>query len=293
MRIPGLFRISRLMLVLILMAAPWGLAAEQILVDGSTGVMPLVAALAEAYRERQPDVTVEIGKGLGTKARLQALAEGKIDIAMASHGVASEEIARQGMALQEIARVAVVFGVNASVSLTDLTERQICDVYAGRITNWKELGGPDLAIAPRARPDTEVDTEVVRARIGCLKELNMAQTVKMMPTTGDMAQELAATAGAIGMTTMTVVEQSRKRIRPLSLNGVAPSVENVKNQSYGLTRDTFLVTKAKPTPAVARFLDFIRSPAGAKVIAANGAVPVESVGGPDFRPAPDPMALHR
>jgi phosphate transport system substrate-binding protein len=172
-------------------------------------------------------------------------------------------------------RSAVVFGVNASVPVAGLTERQICDVYAGRITNWKELGGPDLAIAPRARPDTEVDAEVVRAKIGCLKDLKMAEAVKLMPATGDMARELAATAGAIGMTTMTVVEQSRERIRPLSLEGIAPRAENVKNQRYTLTRDSFLITKATPSPAVARFLDFIRSPAGAEVIAVNGAVPVQ------------------
>lgn len=262
------------MLVLILMAASQGLAAEAILVDGSNGVMPLVAALAEAYHEVQPSVRVEMGMGLGSTARLQALAEGRIDIALASHGIAFDEIARQGMAVQAIAKVAVVFGVNASIPLTDLTERQICDVYAGRITNWKELGGPDLVIAPHARPDTEVDTEVARAKIDCLKDLKMAGHVRMMPETGDMARELAATPGAIGVTTMTVVEQSQEKVRPLSLNGIAPHAENVKNQRYALTRDSFLVTKATPTPAVAGFLDFIRSPAGAEVIAANGAVPV-------------------
>lgn len=275
MRIQGISRASLLMLGLVVAAAAQGLAADKILVDGSSGVMPLVAALAEAYRERQPAATVEMGRGLGTRARLEALAAGKIDIALASHGVDAEELTRQGMAVHEIAKVAVVFGVNASVPVAGLTERQICDVYAGRITNWKELGGPDLAIAPRARPDTEVDAEVVRAKIGCLKDLKMAEAVKRMPATGDMARELAATAGAIGMTTMTVVEQSRERIRPLSLDGIAPRAENVKNQRYTLTRDSFLITKATPSPAVARFLDFIRSPAGAEAIAANGAVPVQ------------------
>lgn len=275
MRIRGISRIIRLMLVLVLMAASQGLASEKILVDGSNGVMPLVAALAEAYHERQPAVTVEMGNGLGTSARLQALAAGKIDIALASHGLAFEEIVQQGMAVHGIAKVAVVFGVNASVPSRDLTERQICDVYAGRITNWKELGGPDLVIAPHARPDTEVDTEVVRAKIGCLKDLKMAGHVRMMPETGDMARELAATPGAIGVTTMTIVEQSQERIRPLSLNGIAPHAENVRDQSYALTRDSFLITKATPSSAVAGFLDFIRSPAGAKVIAANGAVPVK------------------
>jgi phosphate transport system substrate-binding protein len=275
MRIQGISRASLLMLGFVVAAAAQGLAADKILVDGSSGVMPLVAALAEAYRERQPAGTVEMGRGLGTRARLEALAAGKIDIALASHGVDVEELTRQGIAVHEIAKVAVVFGVNASVPVAGLTERQICDVYAGRITNWKELGGPDLAIAPRARPDTEVDAEVVRAKIGCLKDLKMAEAVKLMPATGDMARELAATAGAIGMTTMTVVEQSRERIRPLSLEGIAPRAENVKNQRYTLTRDSFLITKATPSPAVARFLDFIRSPAGAEAIAVNGAVPVQ------------------
>lgn len=272
----GISRASGLTLALLLMTAPRALADEQILIDGSNGVRPLVAALVEAYRERQPDIAIEIGKGLGAKARLEALAAGKIDIAMASHGVVPEEIARQGMTLHEIAKVAVVFGASAGVPLSDLTGRQICDIYAGKIANWKELGGPDLAIVPHTRPDTEVDAEVVTARIGCWKELKMAKSVKVMPETGDMAKALASTPGAIGITTMTVVEQSRKRIQALSLNGIPPHVENIRNQSYSLTRDSILVTKAVPDPAVASFLEFIRSPAGAKVIASNGAVPVKA-----------------
>ena len=78
-----------------------------------------------------------MGRGLGTRARLEALAAGKIDIALASHGVDVEELARQGMAVHEIAKVAVVFGVNASVPVAGLTEHQICGVYAGRITKSK------------------------------------------------------------------------------------------------------------------------------------------------------------
>lgn len=275
MRILRACRISAMTLGLILATAVYGLAAEKIIVDGSTGVMPLVAALAKVHQARHPSITVEMGKGLGTKARLQALAEGKIDIALASHGLVIEELTRQGMAVQEIAKVAVLFGMNMSVSITNLTDRQACDIYAGKVTNWKELGGPDLVIAPRTRPDTEVDAEVVRAKVGCLRDLKMAETVKVMPRSGDMAKELAATAGAIGMTTMTVVEQSQGQIKPLSLNGITPSAENVKRKTYALTRDSFLVTKAQPSPAVTRFLAFVRSPEGEQVIVANGAVPVQ------------------
>lgn len=249
--------------------------ADKVALDGSTGVMPLAAALTKAFQAKNPNVSFEFGHGLGTKARFQALAEGKIDVALASHGLRVEELTRQGMAVHEIARVAVVFGVNEGVPVSSLTGQQVCDIYSGKITNWKALGGPDLEIAARTRPDSEVDTEVVRASIGCLTELKMPESVKVMPKSGDMAKELAAVPGAIGMTTMTVVEQSKVKIKALSLNGVAPSADNVKRKTYTLIRESFFVTKGSPPPAVARFLEFARSPGGEDVIAANGAVPVK------------------
>ena len=249
--------------------------SEKIVIDGSTGVTPLVEALATAYRERNPGTTIEIGKGMGTKARIQALGEGKIDIAMASHGLDVAAVTRQGMAVQEIAKTAVVFGVNSGVSVPELTGEQICNVYTGKVRNWKELGGADLPIVPFTRPDSEVDTEVVRDKIACLKNLKMPESVKVAPKAPEMGRELAATPGAIGMTTTTVVEQSKGRIKALSLNGTAPSAQNVQNKSYVLTRDAFLVSKSAPSPAVAKFLDFVRSAAGEKVIVANGAVPVK------------------
>lgn len=256
-------------------AAAQGQTVERIVVDGSTGVAPLVAAIAKAFQERHPGVTVEIGKGMGTRARIKALAEGEIDIAMASHGLVADELVRQGMAVQEIAKVAIVFGVNSSVPVTGLAESQVCDIYSGRLVNWKEVGGPDLPVAPRTRPDTEVDAEVVRARIGCLTALKMPEAVQVMGKSGDMARELARTAGAIGMTTTTVAEQSQAWIRPLVLNGIEPSAENVRSGAYRLTRDSFLVTKGTPSPAVARFLEFVRSADGKRVISANGAVPLD------------------
>ena len=259
----------------LLAASTHGETTDRIVIDGSTGVLPLAVSLARAFQERNPGVKFESGKGLGTKARIQALADGKIDVALASHGLNVDEVSRLGMAAHEIARIAVVFGVNAAVPVADVTAQQICDAYAGRTTNWRALGGPDLEIAPRTRPDTEVDAEVVRANIRCLSELRMPETVKVMSSSGDMARELAASAGAIGMTTMTVVEQSQGKVRALSIDGTAPTAENVERKAYPLVRESFFVSKVPPTPAVARFLQFTRSPAGEQVIRANGAIPVK------------------
>ena len=273
MHLLSIIRISALLLAALGVGGVHGQSGDKIVIDGSTGVLPLATALAKAFQARHPGVNVELGGGLGTKARVESLAQGKIDIALASHGLDIAAISRQGMTAHEVARTAVVFAVNAGVPVGDLTAQQICDVYSGQTANWKALGGPDLAIAARTRPDSEVDAEVVRGGIQCLKSLRKPDAVKVMPRAGDMAKELAATPGAIGMTSMTVVEQSQGRVRFVTIDGVAPSAENVERKRYGLVREAFFVTKTAPPPEVGRFLEFARSAEGSEVIRANGAIP--------------------
>src|SRR5688572_8975461 len=167
---------------------------EKILIDGSTGTAPLVAEIGKAFTKKS-GVAIEIGKGLGTKARLEALSGGKIDIAMASHGLDVGAVTKQGMTVHRIAMTPVVFGVHATVKVAALTDAQICAIYAGTSQNWKEFGGPDLAIVPLGRPESEVDMEVVRDGIACFKGLKLASGIRSLARAGDMAKALADTSG--------------------------------------------------------------------------------------------------
>jgi phosphate transport system substrate-binding protein len=260
------------LLVALVVLPAW--AAETIVLDGSTGMLPLAQALATAYQQRSSEPQVETGKGLGTGARLQALAEGKIQIVLASHGIKPEDVQKGNLKIIEVAKGAIVFAVNASVPLTNLTEAQVCEIYSGKIRSWHPLGGPDRPIAVLTRPPTEVDPEVIRAKVGCFKELKEVETATVMARGGDMAKGLADTPDAIGMTSMTVVEQSGGTVKALTLNGVAPTAEQVKSGRYFLTRDFLFVIKGEPTPPIKKFLDFVLSPDGDRVILANGAVPL-------------------
>jgi len=260
-----------LLLALVVLPA-WG--EEKIVLDGSSGMLPLTRALATAYQQRASDPQIEIGKGLGTGARLQALAEGKIQIALASHGIKPADIQKGNLRVIEVAKGAIVFAVNASVPLTNITEAQVCDIYSGKVRSWHSLSGPDSAIAVLTRPPTEVDPEVIRAKVSCFKELKEAETAKVMARGGDMAKGLADTPYAIGMTSMTVVEQSGGKVKALTLNGVAPTPEHVKSGRYFLTRDFFFVIKGEPALSIKRFLDFVLGPDGDRVILAKGAVPL-------------------
>jgi phosphate transport system substrate-binding protein len=247
-------------------------AQQKVSVDGSTGTAPLVAALGKAYAAKA-GVTVDVGKGLGTKARFEALANGKIDIAMASHGLNVAEVTGRGMIVRRIAMTPVVFGVHESVTVANLADAQICAIYDGSRRNWKELGGNDLAIAPLARPDSEVDMEVVRDGVSCFKTLKLPDGVRILPRAGDMAKALAETAGGVGMASTTVVEQSKGKIKAVALNGNAPTEANVLARTYRLTRDAFLVTGRTPSAQTKDFIDFVLTAAGASVIRANGAIP--------------------
>ena len=243
-------------------------------VDGSTGVMPLVAALGRAYEARHPGARVIMGSGLGSSARLRALVVDSIDIALTSQDVAPDALAAQGLVAHTVARAAVVFAVPAAVPVATLTQHQLCDAYAGRVTSWRQLGGPELPIAAHTRPAGEVDGDVAMAGVPCLRDAARAGGARAIDLPEAMAEALASTAGALGMTSLPFVDRSGGRLRALALDGVVPSAANVRSGAYPLTRRSLLLTRAAPSPAVARFLAFARSPEGAAVITAAGAVPV-------------------
>jgi len=246
-------------------------AADRIVLDGSTGMMPLAKSLAAAYQKHSPDPRVETGGGLGTGARLRALEEGRIDIALASHGVKPDDLKKAKLRVIGVAKGAIVFAVNTSVPLDGISEAQVCDFYSGRTQSWEPRGEPAVVLT---RPPAEVDPEVIRAKIACFKDLKEADAVRVMARGGDMARGLAETPHALGMTSMTVVEQSAGKVKALALNGIAPSAENVKSGRYDLTRDFMFVVRDEPSPAVRKFLDFVLSPEGDRVIRENGAVPL-------------------
>lgn len=248
-------------------------APVAIRIDGSNGVMPLVSALAQAWRAASAKDSVVLGAGMGGSARIQALMAGTIDVALASHGIDVDSLVARGLVVHRVALTPVVFAVHAGVTAPGLTESQVCDAFAGRAADWRSLAGIGLSVRPIVRPESEVDMEVIRAGIPCFAGLSLASGITVVEETSDMARALAGTEGAIGVTTATVVQQSNGRIRALALGGVEPSVDAVSRGRYPLTRASYLITRASPDSGVVRFLDFIRSPQGAAVLAANGSIP--------------------
>jgi phosphate transport system substrate-binding protein len=261
--------VNRSATLLLLLVASCARPLPQLRIDGSPGVAPLVAALIAPYMKSHPSAPVTIGTELGSSARIAALAEGRIDIAMASHGVDTAALRARGIVAHEIARTAVVFAVGGDVMRTSVTSVVVCDIYSGRLGNWAD----QLGIVPLMRPAAEVDAEVAIAAIPCLKGLTMAPSVMVIERPDDMAAEIASRRGAFGLTSLPYVERSNHRLRALAFDGVAPTPENVANGRYTMIRRAYLLTRAEPEANVRMFLEFVRGAEGARVLRANGAVP--------------------
>lgn len=242
--------------------------------EGPRDLLPLASALRNGWREQAEDMEVSLGAGLSEKARLDALAGGAIDAAFAGHGLDLADVAARGMTAHRIGVITVVLAAHADVTVLDLEPEDVCDIFSGRVTNWAAYGGADLPIRPVLRPESEPDTEVLRAALPCMARVTPGQTVTVARTASDMRVALQSTSGAIGLTTLAAVRQSIVALRSLSIGSVAPSPANVLSGRYPLVRPVWLVTLSPPPRSVGPFLAFVASDRGAAALAEAGALPI-------------------
>lgn len=247
--------------------------AETIRIAGSGGMILLMNDLAQAYMKKNPGETVEVDqKSLGTVGGVLAVRDGVIDI-----GMTAKRLSRQLKSLKlnefEIARVPVEFGINGNVALKGLSDRQICDLYAGKIGNWRLLGGADAPVVLLSRPDSDSTYLAVAEGLSCFAAMKPNDRVRVLLKSNEMAEELARTSNAIGMVDSVTILKSGGKIRPLALNGQKATREAVAKGSWPMVKEFTLVLGKRKTPAIRRFLQFIRSPQGKAIITRNDALP--------------------
>src|SRR3972149_4040238 len=186
----SMFGITAALALAIALTAPAS-AGEKATMEGSTGMIPLVSELAKAYQRKQPGVEIGLGKGIESIGGIRSTIEGKIDAGLGSRPPKPEEKGA-GLKEVEIARVGTVFAAHAENPIAGITEQQACDIYAGKVKNWKEVGGPGLAILPLSPPPQEAAPMVIRDKIACFKELREAEGVLVLLKSGDMSNALAS-----------------------------------------------------------------------------------------------------
>lgn len=234
--------------------------------DGSTSMEKVIGALGEQFTNDNPGISFTYnptGSGSGIKAVL----EGRCDIGLSSRALKQEELA-SGLAGTILAYDGIAVIVNTQNPVGDLTLNQIADIYSGAITNWKDVGGNDapiVLIGREAGSGTRDGFETIT------KTVDACRYRQELTSTGDVITTVSQNPDAIGYASLASVKDT---VKALSVGGVAPSEDTVKNGGYVIQRPFILVTKtdAQLSKAARKFFDYITSPAASAIISKAGAV---------------------
>ena len=236
--------------------------------DGSTSMEKVMGYLSESYMADHSDVTVTYNP-TGSGAGIQAVAEGRCDIGLASRNLKDEEKANLNETVVAIDGIAVI--VNNQNTVDDLTIEQIAGIYKGEILNWKELGGADAPIVLIGREAASGTRDGFESITGTEDLCKYSQE---LTSTGDVVQTVSSNPNAIGYASLASVGDTVKAIK---VEGTAPTTETVQSGEYKIQRNFVFVTRKddKLSESAQAFFDFAVNGQADELIVKAGAVPVK------------------
>lgn len=244
-----------------------GALSGRVTMAGSTSMETLANALAEAFMEKYPDVTVT-AEFTGSSAGLESLAAGSVDIGNASRALSDDE--KSSGAVENIVAVDGIGVItDTGNTVADLTEEDLAAIYTGEIANWSEVGGSDEQIVVIGREAGSGTRGAFEELLGIEDACSYAQE---LDSTGAVLAKVAATPGAIGYISLDVADDT---VALLSLNSVEATEENILAGDYALSRPFVMATMgeiSEQTETVQQFFAFIESDEGKAVIEGVGLI---------------------
>ena len=243
-------------------------------VSGSTTVLPIAQAAADAYMKANPNVNIQVTGG-GSGVGVQQIGDKLVDIGMSSRDVTKDEMAKYpGFVITPVGLDGIAVIVNPNNNpVNSLSIAQIRDIYNGTITNWKDVGGKDMAIVVIGRDSASGTRTFFTDSVMNKKDYVKTQFEKN--SNGAIQQSVAQTPGAIGYVGLGYVDPTVKALK-INVNGtlVEPSVKTVLDKTYPISRSLIMITNGQPTGLAKSYLDFILGKDGQKIVQDQGYVPL-------------------
>jgi phosphate transport system substrate-binding protein len=247
--------------------------AESIVIKGSTTVLPIAQVTLEAYMKANPGANISLSGG-GSGEGIKALIDKSTDIANSSREIKDKEVElAKSKGIEVVGTVvaidAIIPIVNPKNKLSNLTIDQLSQIYQGKITNWKEVGGDDLQIVVISRDSSSGTFEAWGDMV--LNKAKVAPTAQLQASNGAIVQAVSKNKYAIGYIGLGYINKS---IKTLSVNGVKASAKTAISKEYPVSRPLFMYTNGQPSGEAGKFIKFVLSPAGQKLVEKEGFVPV-------------------
>ena len=234
--------------------------------DGSTSMENVIGALGEAFMEQNDGVTFTYNP-TGSGSGIAAVQEGRCDIGLSSRNLKDEETA-SGLTATVLAYDGIAVIVHPDNPVSDLDVETIAKLYTGEIANWKDVGGSDAAVVLIGREAGSGTRDGFESITGTEDACQYRQE---LTSTGDVITAVSQNPDSIGYASLASVSDS---VKALTVGGVAPTEDTVKDGSYVIQRPFVLVTKtdAKLSEAAQAFFDFATSADASALISKAGAV---------------------
>ena len=247
---------------------------ETLKVDGSTTVFPIAQKAAEAYMDKNSKADIQVSS-TGSGAGITAVGQGTAGIGTSSRDIKSSEMTTYpDLKPVAVAKDALAMIVHKNNPLSRLNLTQIRGIYNGTFKNWQDIGGPDLSIVVIGR-DAASGTREYFTEFVMLKQ-NYTTSMLEKNSGAAIVESVAQTPGAIGYVGLGFVGSSVKALKISTTAGdIEPSVANVLNGTYPVSRALYFITKGDPSGLAKKFLEFVLSAEGQKVVQEEGFVPIK------------------
>lgn len=246
-----------------------GSESAKITVSGSTSVGPVFEVLAEAFQGANENVKVEVQQ-TGSSAGIKDAIEGTSDIGMSSRDLKDEEKA-SGLVETEIAIDGIAVITNKNNEVKDLTLEQVKDIYTGKITNWKDVGGKDAPIVVVSREDGSGTRDGFEGAVGFKSEELIADAT-IADGSGNIKTTVEGNENAIGYISFGYVDDT---VNAVSIDGVEISVDTVKADEYSIWRPFIVVTKEDSSEAAKNLINYVLSDEGQATVESKGFISVK------------------
>ena len=251
-------------------------ADQSIVIKGSTTVLPVAQGTLEAYMKANPGVQMSLSGG-GSGEGVKALIDKTTDIATSSREIKKEEVAlATSKGVKPVAHVvandAIIPVVHPKNKVKNLSIDQLSQIYQGKITNWKEVGGEDLKIVVISRDSSSGTFESWDHFV--MKKAKVTPRAQMLASNGALVTAVAKNRYAIAYLGIGYVNKS---VKPLQVNGITASIQTAMSKEYPLSRELYMYTNGEPEGHVAKYIAFVKSADGQKIVAKEGFVPLVDV----------------
>ena len=248
--------------------------AGNLVIKGSTTVLPIAQKVAEDYMKQHPDTNISISGG-GSGNGIKAIIDGTTDIADSSRFIKDKEVklaVSRGVfpVPHSVAYDCIVPVVHPSNSVKDLSMVQLKEIYQGKITNWEDVGGPDRKIVVISRDTSSGTYEVWEKKV--MEKERVYPGALLQASNGAVVQAVAKNKNAVGYIGIGYVDDS---VQACSVNGITGSETTTLNGLYPISRPLFMFTNGWPKEEVANFINYVRHPEkGQKLVSEAGYVPL-------------------